>query len=60
MMRKVFVFVLMMWLAFAPAILNPVVSAAPEVNSSEFLAVQRISESKSVRFAGQPTCRAGG
>ena len=54
MMRKVFVFVLMMWLAFAPAIFNPVVSAAHEVNSPEFLAAKGISESKSVRLPVNP------
>ena len=53
-MRKVFVFALMMWLAFAPAIINPVVSAAPEVNSPEFLAVPGISESKSVELPVSP------
>lgn len=53
-MRKVFVFALMMWLAFAPAIINPVVSAAPEVNSPEFLAVPGISEFKSVELPVSP------
>lgn len=54
MLRSVFVFVLMMWLAFAPAIFIPVVSAAPEVNSPEFLAVQGISESTSLELPVSP------